>query len=97
MLTLARRARGIEPGRGPWSRLRLFASLSFGLLVGAIRRGTRLATAMDARGFGSGLRRTRARTQRFGGADAALLAGAASLAAGLLAISVAAGTFRAVL
>jgi energy-coupling factor transport system permease protein len=97
MLTLARRARGIESGRGPWSRLRLFASLSFGLLVGAIRRGTRLATAMDARGFDSGLRRTRAREQHFGGADAALLAMAALLAACLVAISVAAGTFRPVL
>ena len=54
MLALARRARGIDAGRNPVARLRLFASTAFALLVGAIRRGTRLAVAMDARGFDSG-------------------------------------------
>jgi energy-coupling factor transport system permease protein len=58
MLTLARRARGVDPGRNPVARLRLFASTAFALLVGAIRRGTRLAVAMDARGFGELASRT---------------------------------------
>lgn len=94
MLSMARRARGVDAGRNPVARLRLFASTAFALLVGAIRRGTRLATAMDARGFDSTTPRTAARRQRFTAADAALVAGAAALAAAALATSVLLGTFR---
>ena len=88
MLALARRARGVDAGRNPYAHLRLAGSLTFALLVGAIRRGTRLATAMDARGFDAGVPRTFARVQRFTVADAALIAAAlvafaAILAAGL--------------
>lgn len=97
MLSLARRARGVDAGRNPVARLRLFASTAFALLVGAIRRGTRLATAMDARGFDSGVPRTAARVQRFGAADVALVAGAAALAVAALAVSMALGTYRALL
>jgi energy-coupling factor transport system permease protein len=93
MLTLARRARGIDAGRNPVARLRLFASTAFGLLVGALRRGGRLAVAMDARGFDAGVPRTIARRQRFGRADAALLAGAAALSAAALSTSIATGLF----
>jgi energy-coupling factor transport system permease protein len=93
MLTLARRARGIYAGRNPVARLRLFASTAFGLLVGALRRGGRLAVAMDARGFDSRVPRTSARRQHFGPADWALMAGAAALAAGALTISVVTGLF----
>src|SRR5207244_3854930 len=64
LLTLARRARGVDAGRNPLVKVRLFASLTFALLVGAIRRGTRLAVAMDARGFDSGATRTAVRVQR---------------------------------
>jgi energy-coupling factor transport system permease protein len=71
----------------------LFASTMFTLLVGAIRRGTRLATAMDARGFDAGTRRTIARPQRFVLADAALVVAGALVGAGAIAISVALGTF----
>ena len=97
MLTLARRARGVDAGRNPLAGIRLFASTAFALLVGAIRRGTRLAVAMEARGFDSGLPRTVARRQHFTGADAALIAGAAALAGGGLAVSVAVGAFRTLL
>lgn len=93
-LTLARRARGIDAGWNPAARIRLFAGTTFALLVGAIRRGTRLAAAMDARGFDSGARRTVARPQVFGGADVALVAGAVALGAIAVAVSVWAGTFR---
>ena len=93
MLTLARRARGIDAGRSPRRKLRLFGSTAFALLVGALRRGGRLATAMDARGFDSGATRTFARRQRFRGADWALLIGAAVLSAAALTISVLAGLF----
>ncbi|MEV4493551.1 energy-coupling factor transporter transmembrane component T [Micromonospora coxensis] len=94
MIEMARRARGVDAGRNPVARLRLFASTAFALLVGAIRRGTRLAVAMDARGFDAGTPRTVARRQHFGGADALLVAGAAVLAGAALAVSVALGTFR---
>nr|WP_228532659.1 energy-coupling factor transporter transmembrane component T [Micromonospora sp. ANENR4] len=94
MISMARRARGVDAGRNPVAKLRLFASTAFTLLVGAIRRGTRLAVAMDARGFDAGTPRTVARPQRFTRADALLVAGAALLAAGALATSIALGTFR---
>jgi energy-coupling factor transport system permease protein len=93
-LTLARRARGVDAGRNPVARLRLFASTAFALLVGAIRRGTRLAVAMDARGFDSGVPRTYARRQHFRAADAALLVGAAAVSAAGLTVSVLVGVFR---
>ncbi|MGS2617612.1 energy-coupling factor transporter transmembrane component T family protein [Micromonospora sp. LZ34] len=94
MITLARRARGVDAGRNPLAKLRLFVSTAFALLVGAIRHGTRLAVAMDARGFDAGTPRTVARRQHFGPADALLVAGAAALAAAALTVSVLLGTFR---
>jgi energy-coupling factor transport system permease protein len=97
LLGLARRARGIDAAANPLARIRLFASMAFALLVGAIRRGTQLATAMDARGFDSGVPRTVARRQRFGPADWLLILAGAGLGAGCLAVSIAAGTFRALL
>ncbi|MEU3455918.1 energy-coupling factor transporter transmembrane component T [Micromonospora sp. NPDC006766] len=94
MISMARRARGVDAGRNPVARLRLFVSTAFALLVGAIRRGTRLAVAMDARGFDAGIPRTVARRQHFTRADALLIAGAAALAGGALTVSVVLGTFR---
>ncbi len=61
-LELARRARGVAD-RG---RLRRLAGLAFALFVLSIRRGSALATAMEARGFGGDVRRTWARPSRFG-------------------------------
>jgi energy-coupling factor transport system permease protein len=97
LLRLARRARGIDAGANPLAHLRLTGSLTFALLVGAIRRGTRLATAMDARGFDSGAPRTAARRQRFGAADAALVAGTVVVTAVALGIAIRTGVFRPVL
>jgi energy-coupling factor transport system permease protein len=96
-LRMARRARGIDAGGNPVAAARLFASTLFALLVGAIRRGTRLATAMDARGFDSGTPRTHAREQRFTRADWLFLLGAVLLTAAILTVSIATGTFRPVL
>jgi len=73
--------------------VKLAAGLAFALLVGAIRRGTRLATAMDARGFASGTPRTFARRRYFRAADAALVAGTAVLATAILATAIATGQF----
>ncbi|WP_258401338.1 energy-coupling factor transporter transmembrane component T family protein, partial [Micromonospora saelicesensis] len=94
MISMARRARGVDAGRNPVAKLRLFASTAFALLVGAIRRGTRLAVAMDARGFDAGTPRTVARQQHFTRADVLLIAGAVVLAAAALTTSVVLGTFR---
>jgi energy-coupling factor transport system permease protein len=94
MISMARRARGVDAGRNPLAKLRLFASTAFALLVGAIRRGTRLAVAMDARGFDAGTPRTVARRQDFTRADALLIAGAAALAGATLTVSVLLGVFR---
>jgi energy-coupling factor transport system permease protein len=75
---MARRARGLR---------RAFFNTAFVLLVQAIRRGVRLAVAMDARGFDSGHPRSIARPQRFGAADWLLVAGAAALTAAVLLIA----------
>lgn len=92
-LALARRARGVAD-RGALRRL---ASQAFALLVISIRRGSKLATAMEARGFGSDLPRTWARPSRFGGREWALLATGALIAAIALTVSVAVGSWNFVL
>jgi energy-coupling factor transport system permease protein len=91
MLTLARRARGVNTG------VRGFPAIAFALLVGALRRGTRLAVAMDARGFDSAVPRTYARKQFFGNADWLLIVGAVVLASIVLATTILTGHFRPIL
>jgi energy-coupling factor transport system permease protein len=51
-LALARRARGVDAGRSPLAAARIAFGMLLVLLVGAVRRATRLAMAMEARGFG---------------------------------------------
>lgn len=87
LIGMARRARGVDAGGNPLRWIRLFASTAFGLLVGAIRRGTRLALAMDARGFDAGLPRSAARPIPFGAADWALVVGALAVAAAVLTLA----------
>lgn len=91
---MARRARGVDAGRSPVAALRLFASRTLALLIGAIRRGTRMALAMEARGFGARPCRSVARVQRVRGSDWAWVAGAVGVAAGAVAVSIALGTWR---
>lgn len=88
MIAMARRARGVEAGRNPLAVLRLFSSAVFALLVSAIRRAVRLATALEARGFGSRPHRTFARRTRMGVADWALLGGVAAVTAASVLVSV---------
>lgn len=90
-LELARRARGVAD-RG---RIRRFVGLAFALLVLSLRRGSALATAMEARGFGGSGPRTWARPSRFGAREWLLLAAAAALAgtAALASIAMGAWTF----
>jgi energy-coupling factor transport system permease protein len=94
---LARRARGVEAGRNPVARARLFAGIGFALLVGAVRRGSRLATAMDARGFDSGLPRTNARGSRLHRRDAMFVAGTVLVCATAIALSIRTGAWHPVL
>ena len=93
-IRLARRARGIEPGRNPVAHGRLFAGTAFALLVAAVRRATRLAAAMDARGFDSGIARTNARGSRLRRRDAAYLAAAAGVCLLALVLSVGSGSWH---
>ncbi|MDX6244163.1 MAG: energy-coupling factor transport system permease protein, partial [Frankiales bacterium] len=93
-IAMARRARGVDAGRSPVRFARLLGSQVFALLVVAIRRGTRLATAMDARGFDSGLPRSYARLQVVSGADVVLVLGSVLACAAALAVSVRTGTWQ---
>ncbi len=88
-LERARRARGV----GDASRIRSFLSGSFSLLVFALRRSGKLATTMEARGFGAAGKRTWARVSRLRAADAVLMVVAIALPAIALAASIWAGTF----
>ena len=55
-LGMARRARGVGAENRPVAQGRAIVGQAFGLLVQAIRRATRLAVTMEARGFGAGPR-----------------------------------------
>jgi len=88
-LELARRARGVAD-RG---RIRRFLGLAFALFVLSIRRGSALATAMEARGFGGPATRTWARQSRFGGQEWALVAVGTAVAAIAVVVSVATGSW----
>ena len=88
-LERARRARGV----GDSSRIRSFLRGSFSLLVFALRRSGKLATTMEARGFGAAGKRTWARPSRLRAADAVLMVVAIAVPAIALAVSIWAGTF----
>ena len=95
-LSMARRARGLGAD-GPLGRARTLAGQVFALIVLAVRRATTMATAMEARGFGTGQPRTWARRSRLGLGDVAVLAGGVLLGAAATATGVLAGTWRLVL
>ncbi|MDK3255069.1 energy-coupling factor transporter transmembrane component T family protein [Blastococcus capsensis] len=88
---LARRTRGVEAGRNPVARVRLLGGVTFTLLVGAVRRGSRLATAMDARGFDSGIPRSNARGSQLHRRDAWFVVGTAAICAAAVTLSVLTG------
>jgi energy-coupling factor transport system permease protein len=94
---LARRARGIDDA-GSWlTRFSSFRERAFTLLVAAIRRGVRLALAMDARGFAATPCRTIARPQPFTDRDRVLLLAALAVAVGTVVLGNALGTWRGLL
>lgn len=89
-LALARRARGIADG----GRIRRFVGQAFALLVLAIRRGSKLATAMEARAFGAPGPRTWARPSRLGWRDGMLVLIAGAIAAAAVISAVATGAWN---
>ena len=80
-LDRARRVRGFGPGRGPVSRGRHAARLTFGLLVSAMRDASSMSAAMEARGFASARGRTWAEPAPWHAADSVLLGVGCALAA----------------
>ncbi len=89
-LELARRARGVADT----GRIRRLLGQSLALLVLAVRRGTKLATAMEARGFDSPGERTWARTSPFGRAEIVTIACGVVLGGACLAVALALGTWN---
>lgn len=86
----ARRVRGIDDS----NRIRSSFSMVFGLLVLAVRRGSKLATAMEARGFGRKSERTWARESTVGAADAVLLLVCVAASTSAIVAAIVTGSFR---
>lgn len=93
-LTMARRARGLGDSTGVLGGTRVLAGQAFALLVLAVRRGTRLAMAMEGRGFGSPTPRTWARPSVFTRRDLVVAAGGVLLAVTLTTAAILAGTWN---
>jgi energy-coupling factor transport system permease protein len=87
-LQRARRARGVADS----GRIRRLVGQAFALFVLAIRRGSTLATAMEARGFGARAGRTWARESAWGGREWLVMG--SGLAIGLVAIAAAVASGR---
>ena len=92
-LTLARRARGVADT----GRVRRALGTAFALFVLAIRRGSSLATALEARAFGAPGPRTWARESRLRGGDWLLMLAGAAISATALTVSIAVGAFSPIL
>ncbi|ODU77606.1 MAG: ABC transporter [Microbacterium sp. SCN 71-21] len=92
-LARARRARGIADN----GRVRRFLGQAFAVFVLAIRRGSDLATAMEARGFDAPVTRTWARTSRLTAGDAVLVLLGLAVAAASVGIALVTGSWRFVL
>ncbi|MET3905339.1 energy-coupling factor transporter transmembrane component T [Paenarthrobacter sp. 4246] len=89
---MARRARGVGSHGSPFQRLKATLGQSFGLLVQAVRRASRLAVTMEARGFGGG-QRTWARESTYSLLDVWVVLGGVVIAAGAVLAAVGAGTW----
>jgi energy-coupling factor transport system permease protein len=88
-ITLARRARGLDNARAT-----AFFSMTRSLLVAAIRRATRLAVAMDGRGFAEPGCHTLARPRAIDARGWGLLIASIAVAGLATAASMAAGSWR---
>ena len=92
-LELARRARGVADT----GRLRRMLGQALALLVLAVRRGTKLATAMEARGFDGPGQRSWARPSPFGAAEVVTIGCGLLLGAACVLAAVAGGTWNFIL
>jgi energy-coupling factor transport system permease protein len=92
-LGMARRARGAGSHGGRWGRFLAQLGQGLALLVQAIRRATRLAVTMEARGFG-GRHRTWARPSTYSGIDAWVYLAGVVIAVGSVGAAMAAGTWN---
>ena len=88
-IAMARRARGLDS-----RRVTAFFSMTRSLLVAAIRRATRLAVAMDGRGFADPGCRTLARPRAIDARDWSLIAAAIAIALLTAGVSIAVGSWR---
>lgn len=86
----ARRSRGIAD----MNRVRYAFSLAFGLLVMSLRRAGKLATAMEARGFGGPNKRSWARESKLHSRDWVVMAVCLAVALAALALAWATGYLR---
>lgn len=98
-IKMARRTRGIAAGINPLRRARMVTASLVALLVSSVRRATRLAAAMDSRGFdpvssGSSRPRTLARQSLWRRRDTLLTLATFAICIGATAYSVLSGTFR---
>lgn len=93
VLASARRARGAGNDHGPVGTAKEFGGQAFTLLVQSLRRATRLAMTMEARGFGAG-KRTWARVPHYGRVDLYTAGAAVLIALGALGVSLLLGTHR---
>ena len=86
----SRRARGIADQ----GKIKYWFSLSFGLLVMSLRRAGKLATAMEARGFGGPRKRSWARESKLRQRDWTVMAVCVLVALAALALAWATGNLR---
>ena len=86
----SRRARGIADQ----GKVKYWFSLAFGLLVMSLRRAGKLATAMEARGFGGPGKRTWARESKLDARDWAVMAVCLAVALAALGLAWATGDLR---
>ena len=92
-IVMARRARGVGSHGNPWQRMKATLGQSFGLMVQAVRRASRLAVTMEARGFG-GARRTWAREATFSRLDVWVVLGGVLISGAAVAAAIGAGTWN---
>jgi energy-coupling factor transport system permease protein len=90
---MARRARGVGSRGSALQRIKATLGQSFGLLVQAIRRASRLAVTMEARGFGGGTR-TWARESTYSSLDGWVLGGGVVMAGAAFVAALWAGTWN---
>ncbi|AIY02561.1 ABC-type cobalt transporter, permease CbiQ [Arthrobacter sp. PAMC 25486] len=92
-LGMARRARGVGGEPGLFRGLKAQLGQAMALLVQAVRRASRLAVTMEAKGFGAGPR-TWARVSAFSPLDVWVAAGGLAIAAAAVSVAVVLGTWN---